>query len=261
MAKLVVCGRGGSGKSTWVVLLAKALLPKQKVLVVDADESNLGLPILLGVEPPRSTLMEALGGKGRVREALLKVLRGVERGQESFFEGTLDIDALPSEALSVKDGLSFVRIGKEEHALEGCACPMGFLARDFLRNLNDQNLWVLIDTEAGVEHFGRGIVSEVDLVLYVAEPSFESFLLLKKAKRMTEEAQKPFLVVGNKVGEDTKEMFLQRLKEEGVLPLGILPHLEEIRISHLLGRPIEFKHPQVEKALRGLEEVLHGINP
>jgi len=53
MAKLVVCGRGGSGKSTWVVLLAKSLLSKGKVLVVDADESNLGLPLLLGIDPPK----------------------------------------------------------------------------------------------------------------------------------------------------------------------------------------------------------------
>ncbi len=261
MAKIVVCGRGGSGKSTWVVLLAKSLLSKGKVLVMDADESNLGLPLLLGIDPPRSTLMEALGGKNRVREALLKVLRGGESARESFFERGFDINALPSDVVSVKDGISFLRIGKEEHALEGCACPMGYLARDFLGNLKGENLWVLIDTEAGVEHFGRGIVSEVDMVLYVAEPAVESFLLLRKAKRMTEEAGKPFLVVGNKVEKDTEEIFLQRLKEEGVLPIGILPHLEEIKVSHLLGRPIELKHPEVGKVVKSLEGVLHGINP
>jgi len=40
---------------------------------------------------------------------------------------------------------------------EGCACPMGALARNFLKNTETtpEDI-VLVDTEAGIEHFGRG---------------------------------------------------------------------------------------------------------
>jgi CO dehydrogenase maturation factor len=51
MPKLLVCGRGGSGKSTLVALLAQCLGEEGKVLVVDADESNLGLGTMLRLQP------------------------------------------------------------------------------------------------------------------------------------------------------------------------------------------------------------------
>lgn len=76
MPKMLVVGRGGSGKSTLVVLLARRLGEKGRVLVVDADESNLGLGVMLGIETPAKTLMDYLGGKPALREML--TARGIE---------------------------------------------------------------------------------------------------------------------------------------------------------------------------------------
>ena len=39
---------------------------------------------------------------------------------------------------------------------------------------------VLLDMEAGVEHFGRGVDNSVDLILMIVDPSFESLKLTKK---------------------------------------------------------------------------------
>jgi|GEM_PF-5918031 energy-coupling factor transporter ATP-binding protein EcfA2 len=42
--KLVICGKGGSGKSTVSALIAREIAPRgETVLVVDTDESNFGL--------------------------------------------------------------------------------------------------------------------------------------------------------------------------------------------------------------------------
>ena len=58
--KLLICGKGGSGKSTVSVLMARAFQRMGKrVLLVDADESNLGLHRLAG-SPSAETLLEAL---------------------------------------------------------------------------------------------------------------------------------------------------------------------------------------------------------
>jgi MinD-like ATPase involved in chromosome partitioning or flagellar assembly len=44
MEKISVCGKGGSGKSTVVVLLTRGIRERgYQVLVVDSDESNPGL--------------------------------------------------------------------------------------------------------------------------------------------------------------------------------------------------------------------------
>jgi len=251
MKKLLVSGRGGSGKSTLVALLARRLSREEGVLVVDTDESNLGLPVLLGLSRPSKTLMEALGGKDRVRAKLQQVFKGQE---VSFFDEGLKLQAIPPEALSRQDGLWFLSIGKEEHAMEGCACPMGILGRDFLKKLDPQGTWVLVDTEAGVEHFGRGLVSVVDVVLYVAEPALESLLLLDKAKRMSEEAGKPFWVVANKVQDAIRDRFLGMLEEKGVHPKAEIPFLESLSQANLLGTPVQELPPGIEDLVRALRE-------
>jgi len=127
--KISVCGKGGSGKSTVATLLAdEALKRGYRVLVVDSDESNLGLFRMLGFDHPPVPLMELVGGK--------KVLRQ-KMGQPSVLSETnIQAAQIPKEYLLQKDGLSMVAIGKILQSLEGCACPMGVLSREFLKKLD-----------------------------------------------------------------------------------------------------------------------------
>ena len=61
--KILICGKGGCGKSTTVALLAKEMaVRKIKVLVIDSDESNIGLHSRLGMQKPED-FMNYFGGK------------------------------------------------------------------------------------------------------------------------------------------------------------------------------------------------------
>jgi len=166
--KISVCGKGGSGKSTVATLLAdEALKRGYRVLVVDSDESNLGLFRMLGFDHPPVPLMELVGGK--------KVLRQ-KMGQPSVLSETnIQAAQIPKEYLLQKDGLSMVAIGKILQSLEGCACPMGVLSREFLKKLDlAEDELAIVDMEAGIEHFGRGVETSIDSVLIVVEPPLES---------------------------------------------------------------------------------------
>ena len=71
--KISVCGKGGSGKSTIVALLAaEAHSRGYRVLVVDSDESNSGLFRILGFNEPPVPLMELVGGKKKVISTMNK---------------------------------------------------------------------------------------------------------------------------------------------------------------------------------------------
>jgi len=166
--KISVCGKGGSGKSTIVALLANEARAKgYRVLVVDSDESNSGLFGMLGFDYPPVPLMELVGGKKSLQRKM---------GQPSVLaESRIVLEDLPSQYLVQKDGLTLVGIGKILQSLEGCACPMGVLSREFLKKLAlAEDDLVIVDMEAGVEHFGRGVETSIDSVLIVVEPPLES---------------------------------------------------------------------------------------
>jgi len=131
--KVLVCGKGGSGKSTVAALLAKSMAQRgYEVLVVDSDESNYGLHRQLGMELP-SALMDHFGGKKMMMEKMRKSFTEGERVQ--LFDEKWKLADIPAEATSQKDGIKLLAIGKIHDFGEGCACPMGSLSRMFLDNL------------------------------------------------------------------------------------------------------------------------------
>jgi CO dehydrogenase maturation factor len=117
--KIAVCGKGGSGKSTLVALLAHEISNHgYEALVVDSDESNTGLYKMLGFENPPVSLMEMLGGKTS--------LKGKMAEPNIFKESEILPGNIPKDNIREKEGVSLVAIGKILQSLEGCACPMGY---------------------------------------------------------------------------------------------------------------------------------------
>ncbi|AGL00384.1 nitrogenase reductase [Desulfoscipio gibsoniae] len=240
MPKLIVCGRGGCGKSTLVTLLAKALGERERVLVVDTDESNLGLCKMLGQEPPEMSLMVSLGGKPVVREKLLASMSQENGEKVGFFREDLSLEDLPPACVSWDGSVGNLRIGKIEHSMEGCACPMGSITRSLLKELKvNKNDWVIADTEAGIEHFGRGVLEGVDAILMVVDPSYESILLAEKAKGLAEEAHKKFFVVLNKVDEATEPTLRQELTDRKIEVGGVINHSLDISRANLVGNTLD----------------------
>ncbi|AET64400.1 ATP-binding protein [Methanothrix harundinacea] len=249
--KVLVCGKGGSGKSTVAALLAKSMAKRGfNVLVVDSDESNYGLHRQLGMELP-STLMDHFGGK---KEMMGKMRRSFAGGEEaSLFDEKWTFASIPAEATTEKDGIRLLAIGKIHDFGEGCACPMGALSRKFLDNLAVGNKeMVIVDTEAGIEHFGRGIEAGCDAILAVLDPSYESLLLSKKIAEISKKINKPLYFVLNRVDEERKAAMLEFLEKERVA--AAIPEKKEIFRAGLAGDEFDFAVAEVE----GLADLLTG---
>ncbi|MGA8849279.1 MAG: P-loop NTPase [Dehalococcoidia bacterium] len=243
MQKIAVCGKGGSGKSVVVRLLADGLRNRgRRVLVVDADESNTGLERMLGFESRCRPLIDLLGGKQKLeQEIIARVKAGETEETVQLVKEEMPVANIPQEYILQKDGIKLVIVGKILMALEGCACPMGIVSRSFLKKLRlEPDEVAIVDLEAGVEHFGRGVETSVDCVLVVVEPSVDSLEVAKKIKELANQIQiaDVWAVLNKITSEEIADKLAAHLNKEGISVIGSIPHSSEIFESCLEGRPL-----------------------
>ncbi len=228
--KMIVAGKGGSGKSTITTLIARLALKKGRhVIVVDADESNPGIQRMIGSSRMSAGLMDTVGGRehvfGTMKDASSEELQSA-------------VNSVMEEAKG--NALYIVQVGKVREAGSGCACPHGAITREILSYSLSNETLVLVDAEAGVEHFGRGIDAKVDTIIFVVDPSYDSVVLCREAKRLADSIKVKFLAVLNKVdSEDTSTFLKAKLKEMGVDVKAVLPYDADIVSSTLQGKPLE----------------------
>jgi CO dehydrogenase maturation factor len=232
--KILVCGKGGCGKSTITSLLAKEIAGRdRKVLIIDTDESNIGLHNLLGIEKP-DDFMNYFGGKKILFE------------KTKTLKDTWKIDDLPGDYVSEKDNIRLLSMGKIYEFGEGCACPINVLSSRFLEVLTLGNREFLIaDTDAGIEHFGRGVERGVDILVTVVDPSQESILLARKISKLGNQVSKPVYCILNKVNHETERFLSDSLSNENVI--SAIPQDKEIFISGLKGEELDLSLEGIKK--------------
>lgn len=265
--KIAVCGKGGSGKSTISALLAKQMAKTKNVLVLDIDESNYGLHSQLGMAAPRD-LMEYFGGKKGFKEKQRAAPKKTQfwglaangdtsgqpaQQQSRFFKNRWSFSDLPLEFVEEKGGVRLMAVGKIHDFGEGCACPMGVLTREFLENLDlGKNDLVIVDTEAGTEHFGRGVDKDFDLILVVIDPSYESLKLSKKFDEFGAQCGCRVYFVLNKVEPDIREEMLASVNCVNVV--AEVPEKREIFKASLKGEELNFELDEIKKLADFLEK-------
>lgn len=240
--KIAVCGKGGSGKSTISALLAKELARRgQSVLVIDSDESNYGLHRQLGMEPPKD-FTAYFGGKEKVLEDMM-----LSNFTHKFFEGEWTLLDIPHDYCREKEGVLLMAGGKIHRANEGCACAMGSVIAQLIANLRLKfNETAIIDMEAGIEHFGRGVDNGVDLVLMVVDPSYESLRLSKKIAELSGEIGKPIYFVLNKVDEENEADMRRAVADESRIAAAF-PTLYHISAAGLFGSELSSGYPEIQR--------------
>jgi len=242
--KICVCGKGGCGKSTIVSLLAYSFKQQgKKVFVLDSDESNNNLYWMLGFRQPPKDLMDFAGGKSTVKHKMHAGFSNGEQesGMSTWEQGITRLGSIPAEYICSNNNIRLLVTGKIHHALEGCACPMGTVTRQFVKNIvlkSDEIL--LVDTEAGIEHFGRGVETGINCVVGITEPSLESISLAKTIHDMTISSGAEFKgVIINKYNSPSQQALIaNHLAGEGVPVLGSLEFSPGLQDACLEGKPV-----------------------
>lgn len=266
--RIGIFGKGGSGKSTLTVLLAKAFRNfGYQVCVVDADSTNVGIHLALGFKKPPVSLIDYFGG--------------------TVFTGgpvTCPVDdptPLPNAVINVNEisqkyycsdrkGLFLIQLGKLSDKGPGAGCdgPISKIARDLkVEGIGNYPL-TLIDVKAGLEDFTRGVITSMDWIITVVDPTaasiqiaenIKNFIsrikagelpaikhlknskLIEEAKRVYKKARiKESFVLLNKVKDEKTENYLsQKLKENGLRIIGVIHEDPSISLSWLEKKPLE----------------------
>lgn len=242
--KLILCGKGGCGKSTISALLARAYEKRGfQVLVIDSDESNFGLHRQLGLELPEDFTHYFGHKKGIYAD-----------GAQDVFADGWTLEDLPDGYVSRDGAVRLMAIGKIADAGEGCACAMGTLSKVLLEHLVlREHEVVIVDTEAGVEHFGRGVDRYADGILMVADPSYESIQLIGKISEMGRTFEKPVLVVLNKTDAQQQKLMEEAIERPEAI-IGALQMDPEILMMGLKGEKLTKSLPEIDRIIDALQE-------
>ncbi|RLI27558.1 ATP-binding protein [Candidatus Bathyarchaeota archaeon] len=250
--KIMICGKGGTGKSVISVLMARILSRKYNVYLIDSDESNTLLPEMLGAPQPKP-LVEYLGGRGSVfKRGEVNIVRALSKAGRGVV-----LKNLPGQYVSRSpEGIGLIVIGKVRNYSEGCACPLNYLTRTLLKHLVlDEDEVVLVDTDAGIEHIGRGVEEGSDAVLAVVDPTAESLSLAKTLKEQIKPLKKKFWLVLNKATPEVADIIIEKAKGMGLEVNGVIGFDEKIFKSCLEGGVLK-----AERSMSQVENVLKAIN-
>jgi len=239
--RILVCGKGGSGKSTVITLLANALSKKKyEVVVLDGDASNPGglARLLFGMKESVKPLIDFFGGRGKVEcpvddPSILTRLND----EIPITKKLINISEIPEEYHVQRNGITLLQVGKINQPFEGCDGPMSKVTRDFIL---EGDAVTLIDVEAGIEHYGRGIEKNVDQVIVVVDPTFESILIAQKVSILCQEMGiKNYGIVINKISTNVLKLYIeQELFERGLDVYGLIKYDNSLFEAGLTGSSI-----------------------
>jgi CO dehydrogenase maturation factor len=243
--KLVVSGKGGVGKTTFSGTVASILAEQgKKVLAVDSDPS-MNLHSSLGMENPTpiAELKELITERTVMDTGIFKL--------------NPKVDDIPESYSSKKDNLSLIVMGTVEKGGEGCICPETAFLKALLRHLVlKKDEFLILDTEAGVEHLGRSIAEKFDLMIVVCEPSKKAVDTANRIFKLSNEIGiKNVVGVGNKISSKTQEDFIRGLLDFELL--GAIPFDETVIQADMERRSL-YQYSD-SPALKEIREIIQNV--
>jgi CO dehydrogenase maturation factor len=242
--RILVCGKGGSGKSTVVALMANILQHKAyEAIVLDGDASNpeglVRLLFGLGVEGEPKPLIEFFGGVDVVT-CPVDDPSSLTRIDDSapISEHRIDLfKEISADYYLQKGSTTLLQVGKIETYGQGCDGPLEKVVRDFMVEGDAVNL---IDMKAGVEHFGRKIPDQMDVILGVLDYTLESVSIAKRMAEFCQEAGiKNFWFILNKIlSEEIESMVMAKLLDLSHRVLGSISYDQELIKAGLSGNAL-----------------------
>lgn len=234
--RVVITGKGGVGKTSLTAILARLLAQRgYSVLAVDADP-QMNLPYALGLPFEDARALVPLSQNADYIEEKTGARPG--SGWGLLLRLNPDVgDVIDRFGVVGPDDVRLLVMGTLTQPATGCLCPENSLLGAVVSamSLRDGEV-ILMDTQAGVEHFGRALARGFRQAIVLADPSFNAIQVALRTARFAEGLGIPAVhLVVNRVRSPAEyERALERLEAEGSFPFTTrraLPYDEEVLTS------------------------------
>ena len=205
MKKIIITGKGGVGKTTIIATLSRLLARDgHRVLVIDCDPS-MNLAMSLGVS--LSDVLPLAENKADIHERLGLGME-MDDEQEHLTNGNeheIVIDEVIEDYIvKTQDGVKLIVMGTIPYGGSGCLCSSIALVKLLIGYITSgDNDFVMVDSQAGVEIFGRGLASEFDFTLVITEPMPKAIEVTRHVMKLSRDlGVKKQIVIVNKVEDE-----------------------------------------------------------
>ncbi len=231
--RIVVTGKGGVGKTVISAVLSHLFAEAGfNVLAVDEDP-QMNLPFVIGLSLEVAKNIIPLNRQVDYIEEKTGTRPGT--GWGLFFRLNPDVsDVVDRFGVKVNEKLNLLVMGSVTQPAIGCACPENDLLQAVVNYINlRKNEIIIMDTEAGLEHFGRAMAKGFHHAVIVSEPTFNSIYVMNQAVELARKLGIPKIhLVFNKVREgeiDKVEKLISDFNHDLMeLPIYLLPYDDEI---------------------------------
>jgi CO dehydrogenase maturation factor len=236
--RVVITGKGGVGKTTLTACLAR-LLSERGVKVLAADEDpQMNLPYALGLPLEQAAAIVPLNRNHDYIEEKTGVRPGKSFGSMFRLNPRVD-DVVARFGVQVDEGLSLLVMGTVVQAAAGCLCSENVLLDSVMSHLSlREDEAILLDTQAGVEHFGRALAEGFSQCLVVTDTSFNALAVARHAAELARQSGIGHIhLVVNRRKEDDSHKLAELLELtgtdlsslfDGVHSLPLEPRFEEL---------------------------------
>jgi len=187
---IVVTGRGGTGKSTFVTLFARFVNPKS-LLLIDLDPDG-SLAKMLGVDLDKE-------GKLTISDALSKIIaKGKENKGKQDTPDLLRRMTKDGEILHRDKKFDLMTLGTK--FAPGCYCLPDEMIKDAIAQIEKNYEMIIVDSPAGLEHLNRKVTPDIDDLFVVLDPSEKSAKHIDRIKFVAKGVKityRNFYLVGN----------------------------------------------------------------
>ncbi len=260
--RVVVTGKGGVGKTTVSAILSHLFAQDgYKVLAVDEDP-QMNLPYAIGIEKEVAKNIVPLSHNMDYIEEKTGARPGTSWGL--FLNLTPDIsDVIDKFGVKATDNIDILVMGTVVQAATGCLCPENALLDAVMKyvSLREKEI-IIMDTQAGVEHFGRALAKGFKHCVVVTDHTFNAMDVAKHTARLAKQIgiENIYLLVNKIRKERDMEKAMEYIKEDENIfnDVFFAPYFEEMLDIEPVVLPILEENNEYLNVIKNLKGKLNA---